>query len=1054
MAYNAISSLRKASAIANGDDKEDLTCISDWLINIPNIIKSSSSTSSTSTTEPKFLEASNVPSFETVWTSLYRISKSSSSIIQLTFITSIMHISQETFLQYNEQSIRYNKRYHYYSDLQKHKLITLYYQQFIQQYSKQILEILFLFMIHNSETQIRITAVDCLEYIICSILLSISDTTKDTTSMQPAKLITDFYSILFDTLLNLQSPIKKVDNAAGQDTSSFSLLIRSTIFDSLNDNSTNGSLYSQYHEACLLSIRALFSGCLLTIEQYSDKTTNNSLAINNILTLLYNLIDYKIDIESMESPTLSQSSTRTTINSLTILSYIDNYSKVSMIDSIREATYHTIETIMNVLHELSIGEPIVAIPEQRNRITTIILNTLIVIGQGLDDIHIRVRFAACTCIRTTIQKFPQYVQQYFLIFLPRLCFTRYFGPDRQRMYCVDTWRQLISFLQKQEQSSVNNSDSTPLSSPTNAIIKSPVSTVTNIVHRSISPSAGPSHTTESTIIAEQVLLQNEISTVEEDTQTNLSVRSSSPIQRVLDRAMTPPRTVIPKSTTNYDIDNKTDKSPTLVSKNSHHSLTLPSSSSPGLSIAAVAALAPGAEQNSSIGPKLVARYIEPIVTYYKSALKINYTYIQEAACHCIAELATKIDPIAVSPHAASLIEALLEVYDNSMKDLSSMNNLDMNPSSATFTSLEWNVRDAAIIALGKMYVSHADGNAQVLALLPKILGLLFQSLFDPIRAIREHTSMIFGLYTASLLPVPGSTNSIGSPSTSTTISSPNNTAITNSSPNSSEKIDILSMHLKSRSEKTDSRFNPSVSYSPTVQILNKIYYYCIKTGLSGNVPELRKIIDDLEPLFILNNITISLEDKQGIITSYYSNVNRQYIPSKIAIYEGSMYLYREYCACIPDHAATLLENLADTAADTQATAPQVQELLWRIVPLCILSLGIKRIKSYLDILLVPLGNCLLNNTINNVSPIRSTTTNNSIHNSGSTSTSESTTVTTTSNSEYTTMDNRSRIWYATDCLRQLANLIGVSIFRARITSLFPPTQANILLNLLTGLSSR
>lgn len=243
-------------------------------------------------------------------------------------------------------------------------------------------------------------------------------------------------------------------------------------------------------------------------------------------------------------------------------------------------------------------------------------------------------------------------------------------------------------------------------------------------------------------------------------------------------------------------------------------------------------------------------------------------------------------------------------------------------------------------------------------------------------------------------------------------------------------------------------------------------------------------MDLLEPFFALQNIRIPPETKETLLTLYYNQSTVNYVPSRASIMEGSLYLFREYCACAPDQAATLLDILADTAADTQATAPNVQEVIWRILPVCAVSLGTKRIKRYLDVLIVPLGNCLLSNvsitsssssspgpgyTMNTNDQISSSSTG-MVPNMGSTvgslplvgnPTNYSTTTvvpppslsTTGNNGTPSTTssiqaDNRSRIWSATDCIRQLANLVGVSIFRARLSTAFSPAQVNSIQNYL------
>lgn len=64
------------------------------------------------------------------------------------------------------------------------------------------------------------------------------------------------------------------------------------------------------------------------------------------------------------------------------------------------------------------------------------------------------------------------------------------------------------------------------------------------------------------------------------------------------------------------------------------------------------------------GQELVEKHIIPTVEYYVTAtLSDNYA-VREAACACIAELATKLDCNTVKPHVGRLLQALLACFQD------------------------------------------------------------------------------------------------------------------------------------------------------------------------------------------------------------------------------------------------------------------------------------------------------------------------------------------------------------------------------------------------------
>ncbi|XP_012562698.2 uncharacterized protein LOC100213644 [Hydra vulgaris] len=104
--------------------------------------------------------------------------------------------------------------------------------------------------------------------------------------------------------------------------------------------------------------------------------------------------------------------------------------------------------------------------------------------------------------------------------------------------------------------------------------------------------------------------------------------------------------------------------------------------------------------------------IEDVVTFYISQTESDNHAVREAACHCMAELGTKISPEVVRPYLPRLLEALHFCF----KDDS------------------WPVRDTACVACGNFALSFPQECAQ---LIDTIYPLFFTNLGDPIPTVRQ-----------------------------------------------------------------------------------------------------------------------------------------------------------------------------------------------------------------------------------------------------------------------------------------------------------------------------
>uniref|UniRef100_A0A1B6GJM3 TOG domain-containing protein n=1 Tax=Cuerna arida TaxID=1464854 RepID=A0A1B6GJM3_9HEMI len=121
----------------------------------------------------------------------------------------------------------------------------------------------------------------------------------------------------------------------------------------------------------------------------------------------------------------------------------------------------------------------------------------------------------------------------------------------------------------------------------------------------------------------------------------------------------------------------------------------------------------------SHGRSMVQRYIAPTVTYYTTATQSDNHAVREAACACIAELASKIDQAAVRPFVQVLLDTLLTCFQDD----------------------SWPVRDAACLACGHFILCFSEESAHSLeALYP----LFFANLGDPISSVRQGAATSLG----------------------------------------------------------------------------------------------------------------------------------------------------------------------------------------------------------------------------------------------------------------------------------------------------------------------
>ena len=111
--------------------------------------------------------------------------------------------------------------------------------------------------------------------------------------------------------------------------------------------------------------------------------------------------------------------------------------------------------------------------------------------------------------------------------------------------------------------------------------------------------------------------------------------------------------------------------------------------------------------------------MEHVVVYYTEATGADNHAVREAACACIAELATKLPGHSVQPFVSRLLGALLQC----------------------FTDDSWPVRDAACVACGHFIQCFPEESEPSMHLL---YSLFFTNLQDSIPSVRQGAAVALG----------------------------------------------------------------------------------------------------------------------------------------------------------------------------------------------------------------------------------------------------------------------------------------------------------------------
>ncbi|KAK6621052.1 hypothetical protein RUM43_011356 [Polyplax serrata] len=112
------------------------------------------------------------------------------------------------------------------------------------------------------------------------------------------------------------------------------------------------------------------------------------------------------------------------------------------------------------------------------------------------------------------------------------------------------------------------------------------------------------------------------------------------------------------------------------------------------------------------GKELVEQLIEPTIEYYKEATLSDNHAVREAACACIAELASKISVDCVRPYVNVLLNTLLTCFQDDC----------------------WPVRDAACLACGNFVLCFPNESKSAMK---SLYPMFYRNLSDSIPSVRQ-----------------------------------------------------------------------------------------------------------------------------------------------------------------------------------------------------------------------------------------------------------------------------------------------------------------------------
>lgn len=319
------------------------------------------------------------------------------------------------------------------------------------------------------------------------------------------------------------------------------------------------------------------------------------------------------------------------------------------------------------------------------------------------------RFAANLALRAIVRRWPFALLEDPLCsrLLPPLVLGRYYGPDRQRLFCVGTWKLFVGELTADDggRAAVTKTE-LPGGGGGGAAAAATKRPSGMLLAGGAAPAAGPPMLPIPAGLAAQ--------------RHGLARLHPSPPE--FDRSASPSRS----------------SSLSCALLDSH---LLTESSAAGATAATTVATRPGPQLlsapdaatvrdvpqqeavasggTSGVGPALVASRMPEIASFYlQQCVDVADPAAREAAAHCIAELTSKVDAAAVRPFATAFLERLHGVcFDEGSG---------------------WSARDAAAVAAAKLAKSFPDAIPP--ACIDDTAAMLADLVGDDHRTVRDHAA--------------------------------------------------------------------------------------------------------------------------------------------------------------------------------------------------------------------------------------------------------------------------------------------------------------------------
>lgn len=142
---------------------------------------------------------------------------------------------------------------------------------------------------------------------------------------------------------------------------------------------------------------------------------------------------------------------------------------------LREAAFHLLDAIIGAWAASTAAGPSAAAGADDVAGDVDLPAAFQLLARGAADAHPQVRFAACIALRTALALHRAAFLDHLHLLLPPLCLSRYYGSERQRGYCQNTWKLLVLPLQGDEPPAVAvSSDSSATGGPGHGSLGSPV----------------------------------------------------------------------------------------------------------------------------------------------------------------------------------------------------------------------------------------------------------------------------------------------------------------------------------------------------------------------------------------------------------------------------------------------------------------------------------------------------------------------------------------------------------------------------------------------------